>query len=93
MTTDVITKTPADVLDYDFEFARWLPSGDRIASATAQLGEGTTATIDHVDTSDTVARAWLTGGVAGEYSTVTVTITTVQGRIKQVSAALKIREP
>jgi hypothetical protein len=92
MSVDVITKAPTDLLDFDFNFSRWLPSGDRITSADALL-QGTTAVVDHIDSSDAVARIWIAACADGDHGAVTVTISTLQGRTKQVSAILKIREP
>lgn len=91
MSCDIITKGPADVLDFDFDFSRWMPSDDRIVDAVADVA-GSTAVVDKVDQADTVARVWLSGGVAAEQGTLTVTITTFAGRTKQVLATLKIRE-
>ncbi len=92
MSLEVITKAPVDVLDYDFDFSRWLPAGDRIIGATTSIATGTAATVDHIDVGDTTARVWLAGGADGDSSTLTVTITTVGGRTKEVSASLRIRE-
>ncbi|WP_200844364.1 hypothetical protein [Rhizobium sp. 18065] len=91
MSCDVITKAPADRLDYDFDFARWMPSDDRINSATATIA-GSTAEVDQVDTSDALARVWISGGALNETGTVTVTIATLIGRTKQVTAKLQIKE-
>jgi len=92
MSLEIITKAPVDVLDYDFDFSRWLPADDRITNATAALSTGTTATVDHIDVADTGARVWLAGGAEGDSATLTVTITTFGGRTKEVSASLRIRE-
>lgn len=92
MSCDIITKTPADVLDYDFDFARWMPADDRIVDAQAEIS-GSSAVVDKIDQADTVARVWISGGQTEESGTVTVTITTLVGRIKQVQATLKIKEP
>lgn len=92
MSCDVLTKAPADRLDYDFDFSRWMPSGDRIDLAVAAI-TGTTSTIDQVETSDNVARVWISGGTLSESGTVTVTVTTIGSRTKQVTAKLQIKEP
>ncbi|KQV27841.1 hypothetical protein ASC97_05600 [Rhizobium sp. Root1203] len=92
MSLGVITKAPADVLDYDFDFSRWMPDGDRIATAAAALG-GSTALVDRIDTSDTTARVWLSGGQADETAELAVTISTTEGRTKIVTVSLRIREP
>jgi hypothetical protein len=91
MICDVITKVPVDVLDYDFDFARWLPADDRIVDSVAEISSST-AVVDKIDQADAVARVWISGGDVGDAGTVTVTITTLGGRTKQVQATLKIKE-
>lgn len=88
---DTITKAPADRLDYDFDFSRWMPSGDRITAADAAIApEG--VTVERIETSETVARIWLSGGEANTSAVLTVTITTLAGRTKEVSAGLRIKD-
>ena len=92
MSCDTIIKAPADVLDYDFDFERWMPQGDFLSAATAAI-TGSTATVTRIDRSDTLARVWISGGAVGDSGTVTLTATTNAGRIKQVAVALKIKGP
>lgn len=89
--TDIMVKTPADILDYDVDFARWLPNADRLSAASAMI-ENSTATVDRTDHSDTSAKVWISGGVTGETANVTVTIATLEGRTKQFRFNLKIKE-
>ncbi len=89
--TDVMVKKPADTLDYDVDFARWLPSDDRITAANATI-DNSTATIDRTEHSDTSAKVWISGGVVGETAGVTVTVATLEGRTKQFCFNLKIKE-
>ncbi|MCA1490089.1 hypothetical protein I6F11_04045 [Ensifer sp. NBAIM29] len=93
--TDLMQKAPADVLDFDIDFARWLPSGDRIVSATSTIEEVTatmTATVDQTEFTDTIATVWLSGGADGEAGLVKTTITTDLGRTKVFCFNIKIRE-
>jgi hypothetical protein len=48
--------------------------------------------VDSVQLSGAVAKVWLSGGLAGDSDTVTVTATTAQGRIKEVTFNLRIVE-
>lgn len=91
MSLSLLTKAPADVLDYDFDFARWLTDGDQINSAAATL-TGTTATVHDTEFSNLVARVWLAGGSDGEAGTLNLLITTTEGRTKEVTAQVRIRE-
>ena len=86
-----MTKDPRERLDYDLDFSRWLTVGDTISSATAEIADGT-CFVDQTDTSATAVKIWIAGGAAAENATVTVLATTTQGRIKEVSFRLRIRE-
>lgn len=86
-----MTKEPGSTLDYDLDFAeRWLVDGDEIASAAHAI-EGGTASIVQADVSVGAVKLWITGGAPNEQSVVTVTATTAQNRIKEVSFRLRIR--
>ncbi|OCJ67680.1 hypothetical protein A6U97_02875 [Agrobacterium tumefaciens] len=89
--TEVMIKKPADFLDYDVDFARWLPSPDRISAAVATIADST-AIVDRTEHSDTSAKVWISGGVVGETASVTVTVSTQEGRTKQFCFNLKIKE-
>ncbi|CUX20345.1 conserved hypothetical protein [Agrobacterium deltaense Zutra 3/1] len=89
--TDLMVKKPADVLDYDVDFARWLTSPDRLSGATSII-TNSTAVVDRTEYTDTNAKVWISGGMLGETATVTVTVTTQEGRTKQFVFNLKIKE-
>ncbi len=89
--TDVMVKKPADVLDYDVDFARWLPAPDRLSGATSMIAKSTAA-VDRTEFTDTNAKVWISGGALGETADVTVTVTTLEGRTKQFCFNLKIKE-
>lgn len=88
---DAFCKRPADHLDYDFDFSRWLSDGDRIDEASATLS-GVSASITSVTHSQTMARVWIDGGQTGQTGQVAVIVKTVQGRQKEVVAQLRITE-
>lgn len=85
------TKRPEDRLDYDVDFSRWLSAGDSITGATVAISDGTVAIDDH-DFTATAVKVWLSGGEDGETAIVTVTITTTQGRTKEVCFRVRVRE-
>lgn len=85
-------KKEGDVLDYEIDFARWLPDGDTIVSASASIDTEGTAEIDSTEYSETQVQVWVSGGTAGESATVTVTATTDQGRTKSECFRLRIKD-
>jgi hypothetical protein len=85
------SKRPDDRLDYDIDFSRWLTVGDAIASHLTAISAGG-VTIDASDHTDTAVKVWLVGGVDGETVHVTVEVTTVQGRTKEICFRVRIRE-
>jgi hypothetical protein len=91
MSAAIFTKDPDERLDYEADYSRWLPGTDTIASATAEIAEGT-AVIDAVEPSDAAVRIWVSGGTPGETCRITIRATTVQGRIKEAALRIKIKE-
>lgn len=87
-------KQPDEVLDYTFDFSRWLTAGDEITSATSSVTstEGGTVAIDNTDHDDTTATVWMSAGIDAETATVKVQIITAQGRTKDANFRLRIKE-
>ena len=83
-------KDPDAVLDYQFNWASWLPSGDTIASVTVTADTGLVVD-SSTSTSDTVT-AWLSGGTAGVNYRVTCRIVTSGGRLDDRTATIKVRQ-
>ena len=74
-------KQPAEVKDYDIDYAEWLgPVGDTVATAvavvTSDAGPVPTLKVDSVETSDTAVKLWVSGGTAGVRYKITVLMTT-----------------
>lgn len=92
--TAVFTKRPEDRLDYDIDFARqrWLTPGDTISAILNAEISGGTVEIDDTDFTDTAVKVWINGGADGDTATVTVEIQTVQGREKEVTFKVRVRE-
>lgn len=89
--TVTLTKAPADILDYDVRFYRWLTEGDTIASATATItGEG--AAVDQVENSEQTVKVWVSGGTPDETYGVTVLAQTHAGRTKQVCFRIAVKD-
>lgn len=91
MALDIISKSPNDLLDYDFDFVRWMTDGDRVINAVAHIAD-ISATVDRVTFDTDTVRVWINGGTVGEQGQMTVLITTDQGRKKEIAVQLRIRE-
>lgn len=74
-------KQPAEVKDYDIDYAEWLgPVGDTVATAVAVVTSDAepvpTLEVDSVGTSGTTVKLWVSGGTAGVRYKITVLMTT-----------------
>lgn len=86
-----LRKAPADQLDYDVEFERWLSDGDRVQSATAAASP-VGVTVDRVVVFGTIVKVWISGGTASESYEIKVTATTAKGRVKEVCFIIRVAE-
>ncbi|WP_316159648.1 hypothetical protein [Bradyrhizobium sp. SZCCHNRI3042] len=93
----IMEKRPDEVLDYVFDFGRWLSTGDAISTATATAtsapvnGAAGAVAIDRVDFDSSTATPWVTGGIDGETAEIVVSIRTALGRRKSGVLRLRIR--
>ncbi len=87
-----LTKQPADQLDYDVKFDRWLPDGDYITSGNAVLDKTGELVIDSISITDQVIKVWMSGGVSGTTYKITITAATAGGRIKETEFRLRVKE-
>ena len=85
------SKQPVEVLDYDIDCSEWIVSDDVLASAVATV-DGTGLTIDSVLVSTPRVKVWLSGGTNGSSHKITVTITTDDGRVKQVEFRVRVKD-
>jgi hypothetical protein len=91
--TTLYEKRPDDRLDFDVDFSRWLSPGDSIASVDqVAVDDASSVEIDAHDFTDSAVKVWLTGGAPGETATVTVEITSTQGRTKETCFRVRVRE-
>lgn len=87
------TKQPADQLDYDLNFERWLSPDDTITTASAALSDDDPLlTVRSTQIAGAVVKVWLAGGTDGKTSVVTVTIGTAGGRIKETEFKLRVKD-
>ena len=85
-------QNPADVLDYDFLYDLWMPSGDSILSATLTIeGPDTTMLVTASAFTATKVKAWVSGGTADLDYRVDCAITTAQGRTALRKVIIPVR--
>lgn len=90
-------KQPAEVKDYDIDYAEWLgPVGDTVASTTAIVTSVTEAVptleIDSIEESTTTVKLWVSGGTGGVSYKVTVQMTTAGGRLDESELVFKVKD-
>lgn len=100
-------KQPAEVVDYDVDYSDYLPVSDLIdteadgytpRSATVLISSTTEAVpalergvIKVIDSGKTL-KVWLFGGTDGGIYKVTVRITSIGGRVKEVEFKVRVRD-
>ena len=82
-------KDPDDVLDYTVDWSTWL-GADTIVSATWAVPAGITQ--DSVAATTTTTTIWLSGGTSGTNYTIGVRIVTTDGRTKDESFTIRMRQ-
>ena len=98
MILGTFNKQPSEVLDFDIDFSQWLPAGDTIDTATAEVTLGGAALLltgtsgDTMIIDDTVVKQWVYAGTTGVTYQVQITATTVQGRVKEAEFRLRVKE-
>lgn len=93
--SEIMAKRPDEVLDYVFDFTRWLSIGDIISAVTATITStpsGGTVAIDHVTHDEQTATIWAKAGTDGETAEIVAQITTALGRTKEAVLRLRIRD-
>lgn len=95
-------KQPAESLDYDIDFAEFLPSGDTLASTGTPAvptpldvtvsPSGLTVGSTFVINNGTAIKQWLSGGTNGVRYKVTLTATTNGGRVKQIEFVVRVKD-
>lgn len=86
--TRVDPKDPEAVLDYSFDWSRWL-DGDTISSSTWDADDG--ITVDSDAFGENISTVWLSGGEAGQFYKVTNHIVTAAGRESDRTMVLPVQ--
>ena len=84
---DEYPKDPGAILDWVFDWTRWLQEGETISSSTFSASAGITITDDDMQATYTIV--WLSGGAQKVYS-VSNRITTNQGRTDKRTITIKV---
>ena len=87
---DSYIKDPDAVLDYQWDWATWLPAGDTITSATVTAETG--LTVSSKTNTTTVVASWLSGGIVGESYNVTCRVVTADGRTDDRTITIIVQE-
>lgn len=91
MLLGTVKKQPVEVLDYDFDYTEFLDGIDTLDSATTAVSPTGGLTVTGSIVGDRV-KVWASGGTDGSTYVVTVTATTVDGRVKQDELRVRIKE-
>lgn len=87
-----MTKQPADQLDYDIDFSRWLPDDDVILTVVTAVDVEDELVVDQVTVDSPMVKVWCSGGTVGTTYKVTVTVSTQGGRVKEVDFKIRVRD-
>ena len=100
MTVAVLGKDaqqPHERLDWDVDYSRWMPDGDRVqdAEASVRLRSGAAEPplrVERVQFTRDVVKVWIAGGAHGSKWRVQVRCFTLGGRVKEGEFDLTIKE-
>lgn len=92
MSIDIFSKQPGDTVDIDVDLSQWLPSSDTISTAVATADAGITLGATDINNTLKIVKQWVSGGTTGNRYKVTLTITSAEGRVKEVEFYVKVKE-
>lgn len=84
------TKDPSATLDYTFNWAAWLASGDTLQSASATADTG--LTVDSTSIVGQTVVVWVSGGEAGASYRLTCQVVTTGGRTDERTAIIEVAQ-
>lgn len=83
-------KDPSAVLDWEFNWSKWMADGDYIVSAVATPQSG--ITVDSTVPATDKVTVWISGGTTDVSYRVSCRITTAQGRVDERTIQIAVRE-
>jgi len=88
--SDLFTKDPEAILDYQWDWSAWLQETEAISEAEITADDG--LTVDESASTDDTVTAWLSGGTAGTTYKVLCHIVTDQDREDDRTIYIKCSE-
>lgn len=92
----IMAKQPIDNLDYDIDFAPWLPIEDKIIGVITKVEPDNENGIDAhsamIFPDEPKVKIWLNGGENGITYKITVTVNTEYSRIKETEFKVRVRD-
>jgi hypothetical protein len=92
------TKQPAEVKDYDVDYAPWLdPMTDTLTAVSTAVicttnAEDTALEIDSVERTDKQVKLWISGGTDGQKYKITIQATTAGGRLDESELVFTVKD-
>lgn len=87
----ILVKQPTDQLDYDLDLSKWMPDGDEILSVTHSVEPAGSLVVDTLHVKDLDVKVWLSGGEDGKTYVVSILVGTREGRVKEASFKIRVR--
>ena len=81
---------PADTLDYDVTYEDWLEEGDSVESVTVAVEPAGLTVVSMI--ANPIVKLWVSGGVDRTTYKITLTTTTLDGRVKQDELRIKLKD-
>lgn len=91
MSLPQIIKDPDAVLDYGFDWTKWLGS-DTISESTWTASAGITKVTPEILPGGKITRVWVNGGTAGTDYTLTNRVVTAGGRTEERTMTLRCEQ-
>lgn len=85
---------PGDRLDFDIDFADWIPDGDSISAVTTAVDLPDEIEVDETEINGSTVKVWVNAPTDTANATyeVKVKITTTEGRTKTVCFKVRVRD-
>jgi len=93
MSIQIFNKQPGDTIDVDISYFDYLPASDTIASSVVSFSDtGITLGTTVNNITEKKVKQWISGGTTGNRYKISIRMTSVEGRIKEVDFYVKVKE-